>query len=393
MVDNDYGYLTYSSINNLVQLTGASKSSDQQSTIAVVSAISRSGLDTVHMLNIMVRTTETGTQAIVAAITTSATTLLQSLANPNGLNNPTSVQDPNNSVEAWLASMGNSRERATELYNKSADNTLSNSIKDQTPKNDAKKLAPYMKDYSPPEGRLGEFFGNAAEKMFKSVSFFGKNMVAPAPNATGKTSGIGGAMMGAVAGLGAMIPQMMALAIVTQPLRAFLEGIMSPFEVISELFGAFGEVLGTAFIPVIVEIVNAVVPFLPIVAGLAQILAPLILLAFKFLTPLGLLMTIFQVLAQFVPPDIAKMFTDMPQTIANGMSGVGAAIMGWVNGLPAVIAGGLVTVGNSIGYWFTVTLPNFFTDGVRQIGETINKTWEDIGTNLTGGGADKKGWW
>jgi phage-related protein len=104
-----------------------------------------------------------------------------------------------------------------------------------------------------------------------------------------------GGMKGAFA---TMAPQMMMLALVMEPVMALIGGLLEPFSMITDMFGAFGEILGTAFLPMLQ---NSIMPllqaFLPIFTTLAQVLGPVIQLLFNF-SGIGILI---QVLTPLMP--------------------------------------------------------------------------------------------
>lgn len=59
-------------------------------------------------------------------------------------------------------------------------------------------------------------------------------------------------------------PQMLTMAIITKPLTSFLEGLLSPFEIFSDTFGAFGEILSSKAIqPLLLDINNILLQAIP----------------------------------------------------------------------------------------------------------------------------------
>ena len=130
-----------------------------------------------------------------------------------------------------------------------------------------------------------------------------------------------------------------------------LEGFMGALEPLADLAETIGEILGTSLNPIVREIIGAITPFLPILVGLAQFLGPILLFLFEIFNPLGRLISIFNLIMQFVPPDIA----------------------GWITNLPTLIGQGLSQLGEIIGNFFTVTLPGLIKDALLSIGGAWNE--------------------
>lgn len=150
-----------------------------------------------------------------------------------------------------------------------------------------------------------------------------------------------------------------------------LEALLSPFEAFGDLAESIGSILSIALVPIVQEIVGFITPMLPILVGIAQFLAPILLFLFEVLTPLGKIISLFNLIMQFVPPDVATFITDLPNQIGSALSNLGGIIANF----------------------FTVTLPNYIYQFIQNIGAAIGGWWNDLGTKVTGGGADKSGWW
>jgi phage-related protein len=149
------------------------------------------------------------------------------------------------------------------------------------------------------------------------------------------------------AGFGQMFPQMAAMALVMEPLMAFIGGLLEPFSMITDMFGSFGEILGQALIPVLTTMVMPLlISMMPLFQSLSQVLAPLLQLFFAF-SGLGILM---QILTPLMP--LINMLAGALATVMNVISpvitlftqlfsafiswGIGAAIqgiIGWIGSL------------------------------------------------------------
>jgi hypothetical protein len=168
---------------------------------------------------------------------------------------------------------------------------------------------------------------------------------------TGAYAGAGG-MLGGIGGLGrgiassmspmvnqfkAMGPQMLAMSIILAPIQAFLEGILTPLEPLSELAGAFGEILGTALVPLVNMLMTFLTPFIPILTGIANLIAPLLPILFMILTPFGQVVALFKIMEAFMPPDVGAWFANLPTVIGDALSGAGSWITDQLKGLWGIV--------------------------------------------------------
>lgn len=156
------------------------------------------------------------------------------------------------------------------------------------------------------------------------------------------------------AAFGKMFPQMAAMALVMEPIMAFIGGLLEPFSMITDMFGAFGEILGTALIPVLTTtIMPLLISMLPIFTSIAQVLGPVLQSLFsltglgvlvQLLTPLiGLITPLVTIIGQFVNAlqplfnvftnIISLGFTAIFERIGNLFSGLGINMESVTNGI------------------------------------------------------------
>jgi phage-related protein len=147
-----------------------------------------------------------------------------------------------------------------------------------------------------------------------------------------------------------------------------VEGFMTTLEPLADLAETIGTILGQSISPIVQEIVGFITPFLPVLVALSQILQPILLFFFNLLSPLGKIITFIDILSDLTGFDI---LTEIPNLLTNVFSDVALIVSNF----------------------FTVTIPGFFRDMIISIGTSISNMWNDLGTRLTGGGADKYGWW
>jgi len=167
--------------------------------------------------------------------------------------------------------------------------------------------------------------------------------------------------------------QGMAMQIVKafSPITYFAQamgGFMEVFEPLGELAESIGQILGQSLSPIINEIVGFITPFLPILIAVSQILQPILLFFFHLLNPLGKIIALMDIISNITGFDI---MTELPNIITNA----------------------LTSVAGIVGTFFSETLPNFILGLIQNIGNAIAGFWNDLGTRITGGGADKSGWW
>jgi hypothetical protein len=209
---------------------------------------------------------------------------------------------------------------------------------------------------------------------------------------------IAGPMLGAFASMG---PQMAMMAIVMAPVQALLEGLFEPFEAITDIFGAYGSILGQMFLPLIQMLVPILVSFLPVLQSITPFLGEMVLVLFKFTTPIGLLIEGVTWLIDLFGANGNGLFEEFQK--------VGGAIQPFTNSLS--IVGTIITaIGNikmpdfsaiasSIATFVTVTVPGFFIDMINRvvavfmgIGTTFVEILADVWTEITSLGVTKTKW-
>jgi len=205
-------------------------------------------------------------------------------------------------------------------------------------------------------------------------TFRGNN---PIKGGLGKQAGnMAAPFMGALSTMG---PQFAMMAIVMAPVQALLEGLFEPFEMITDIFGAYGSILGQMFLPILQAFQPILLSFLPILSAIAPLFGQLIMLVFQFMTPLGLLMPLITALMTYITPiitGISGFITDLMvglnalnplQLLMNLFAGLGPLLNdAWNN---------VTGAWNNIGRFFTETIPNSFWTMVNSIG----KIFQDIG--------------
>jgi len=157
----------------------------------------------------------------------------------------------------------------------------------------------------------------------------------------------GKAMTGIGAQLGTQIPQMMMMMFVMKPIMDLLQGILSAFEPLLDLFGVFGEIIGTGFTPLVNQLMQMILPAIPFMVELMQTLGPIIQLLWNFMTPIGLLIQLFTHW-DLVVRGFQEMFNGV--VVWFGEVGKGFAATGaWIMGIFDSIGKGFTVVFNAIG--------------------------------------------
>ena len=188
-----------------------------------------------------------------------------------------------------------------------------------TPFDDLKsKMAEWTKGFTGIGGDIKSGFsliGTGVKDIIqgKSTATLGKAEVGGGLKMIG--GGAKNAMMPLVQGFSKLFPQAAALALVMEPMTAFIGGLLEPFSMITDMFGAFGEILGTAFLPMLqTSIMPLLQAFLPIFVSLAQVLAPVIQLLFSF-SGIGILIQILTPLMPIINT-LAGLFAQVMTAIA-----------------------------------------------------------------------------
>ena len=190
---------------------------------------------------------------------------------------------------------------------------------------------------------------------FAMESLFDKGKITPgsirtgkiakgAKGATGLLGGLGKSMLGGLAALG---PQMLALTLIMKPIQALLDGILAPLEPIVDLFGAVGDILGLLLIPVVMAVMNVLLPFMPLLIEIVVGLMPLIRLMMVPLELLGDVLTatipiytqLYGIVGDFISflnpmIDFVTGFGDfISGGIANFINGVFGELRDWGQGI------------------------------------------------------------
>jgi hypothetical protein len=158
-----------------------------------------------------------------------------------------------------------------------------------------------------------------------------------------------------------------AFSPVTYIMQGF-SAFMEPFSVFGDLAEAIGSSLSLMLLPIIQEIVGFITPFIPILQALAMLLAPILLFFFNLVNPLGKIISLISLISDWTGFDIMG---QLPNILTNAL--------GSITGLVSQI--------------FLEIIPTAIRNLIEMIGQLIMGAWNDIGTRLTGGGADKSGWW
>jgi len=140
-----------------------------------------------------------------------------------------------------------------------------------------------------------------------------KSVAGGALGGLGKSFGAGLSMMG---------PQMLALSLIMKPIGALLNGIFAPLEMITDIFGAVGDILGLLLVPIMKEVGDVLLPILPILVDVVKILIPVISL---LMIPMSLLGETMQLLSAGIQV--------LTGGLAGLMDGFGSQVTGFVDGL------------------------------------------------------------
>jgi hypothetical protein len=162
---------------------------------------------------------------------------------------------------------------------------------------------------------------------------------------------IGSTLMKSMGALGMLMRVLDALGI-AEPIFAILE--------------AFVSILGIAFMPVVTQIVQMLIPFLPTLVGLSLAMQPLVLLMVNLLTPLQGLNYILPYIntgLQYLTNALNAVNWDSIKTFFTNLPG---QIIGWIGEQIYVVRD-----------WFT-NLPHMIADWIRDAGDVILNAFKSL---------------
>lgn len=210
---------------------------------------------------------------------------------------------------------------------------------------------------------------------------------------TGPFKVAGAAISPLTSALSSMGPQMMALSLVMGPIMDFLNAFLEPLSVLSEYFAGFGGILSQLLVPVMAMITPLLDSVMGILMDLVPMLMPLMTQLFQ-LTGIGMLT---QILIPLMP--LISSLVQLAGLVINALT----PILGIVTGLIPIIMTSLMPAINFITDAITNTtkiitdnfgaIQKIVSDVVNAVLGYFTGLWDDLGTLITGGGADKHGWW
>lgn len=117
---------------------------------------------------------------------------------------------------------------------------------------------------------------------------------------------VGGGLKNA---LGSLNPMGAAIGAMTAPINAFINGALAPFQILGNIMGSLGTVLGTAFVPIIMKIGEVLLKLMPLVSFIAEALQPFFDLLIAALDPIMMLIEPIMVLVEALLPPIVQIVT------------------------------------------------------------------------------------
>lgn len=150
-------------------------------------------------------------------------------------------------------------------------------------------------------GKGGGGKGGSKEETFNQLiaglkPIFTPHMAGIGGGAINQAKGLAAPFVSAFATLG---PQMAAMAIVTQPLMEFFNGLLEPFSILGEYFGAFGSILGQIFVPILMQLQPIFDAFIPILQSLAKPIGDILLALFN-MSSIGILIQLINPLMPLI---------------------------------------------------------------------------------------------
>lgn len=178
---------------------------------------------------------------------------------------------------------------------------------------------------------------------------------------------------GVAGGLGALGPQMLALSLIMKPVAALMEGLTEPLEPLTDLFGMVGSILGLLLVPIVKELMNVLLPFMPLLVEIVMVLMPLIRVS---MIPMRLLAITLTTIMPFIISLVGTLsiITVFIETIANFIPNMFSIGMTWVSDglgmLATIISNWSDEVVSDIKGWF-IGIYEDFEDIIEDL-----KFWE-----------------
>jgi hypothetical protein len=176
---------------------------------------------------------------------------------------------------------------------------------------------------------------------------------------------VGGLGKSFAKGLSTLGPQMLALTLVMKPIQALLSALLEPLDPIIDIFGTVGDILGLLLVPIVNSLMQVLIPILPGLLQMVNILSPIISALVLPLTLLGQAM-------QAVGP--------IMQALTSPIEGLSIKLQGLVDNITGIGAGIAEKIKSPFEDLRTAILDN--TSAVNKNTETVDFQQEDIFKNI-----------
>ena len=209
------------------------------------------------------------------------------------------------------------------------------------------------------EQRSGMLKGSSSTDPMDAV--WGKDKTAPVTKAITSSSG-GGFMKNFAKDWSQTAMSMSKAALVMQPMQQFMSGFLEPFGMIGEMFGAYGEILGTMFYPILEDVMSLLSAGLPYAMQLAEWLGPMLKWVMDLILPFKAIVTMGEQMGGIN-------FDSIMAGLGNWFMNLGGTILGWL------VSINWSTLGTQIGEWVGSVAGNI-------IGWLVTMDWAAVGSQL-----------
>jgi phage-related protein len=180
---------------------------------------------------------------------------------------------------------------------------------------------------------------------------------------------LSGSLKGVFKSFGQMIPQLALFMLVVDPLMAMIGAFLEPLGMLTPLFEIFGSILAQLLVPIMMALMDLLMPFMPLLEAIVQLFMPFIrifVLIIELLNPvIGLFISFSKILV-----NIASVITNVIGFIAE-----------FAIRFKTFFISLLVTIIKAIVDWFGNiwdTIAKFFSDLFSGIGDWFRGIWNSI---------------
>lgn len=173
--------------------------------------------------------------------------------------------------------------------------------------------------------------------------------------------------------------QMALMSLAMEPLNAMISAFLEPMEMLTPLFEAWGSILSQLLIPIVIVLMDVLMPLTPVFISLVEALMPLILLTVSII---GWLVPLIELLAAMTIAllNLVSIITNslsILTVLSEGIRVFFATFFGFFTDGWKWISDGLAEIANGIkNFWDNII--NGVKDATGNLFDIIEETWEGL---------------